>query len=58
MIVVVPDVNPVQTLLQQDCFVAWDLQELWDDYVQKAVGLVGAQYPDLCLTKYSCLRSD
>ena len=57
MIVVVPDVNPVQTLLQQDCFVAWDLQELWDDYVQKAVGLVGAQYPDLCLTKYSCLRS-
>ena len=57
MIVVVPDVNPVQTLLQQDCFVGWDLQELWDDSVEKAVGIIGAVHPDLCLAKYSCLSS-
>ena len=57
MIVVVPDGNPVQTLLQQDCFIAWDLQDLWDDSVEKAVGIIGTVHPDLCLAKYSCLRS-
>ena len=57
MIVVVPDGNPVQTLLKLDCFVAWDLQDLWDDFVHNAVASIGTQYPDLCLAKYSCLRS-
>ena len=61
MIVVVPDGNPVQTLLKWiqvlDCFVAWDLQDLWDAFVHNAIGSIGIQYPDLGLAKYSCLRS-
>ena len=57
MIVVVPDGNPVQTLLKLDCFVGWGLQACWDDFVHNAVGIIGTQYPDLCLAKYSCLRS-
>ena len=57
MIVVVPDGNPVQTLLKLDSFVGWDLQEFWDNFVHNAIGSIGIQYPDLGLAKYSCLRS-